>query len=113
VIKPAFDALVKGALADLALANGDGLTAQLLSESGVDTARNQDWAGALARYAIAARPGNRAVVDSWVDKWRPAADGAVAGLAEIFAEAPVPASPESAVATVAESVRNFKEEIDR
>jgi toluene monooxygenase system protein E len=112
VIKPAVDALFKGALADLALANDDGLTAQLLSESGVDTARNHDWAAALARYAIAARPGNRAVLDSWVDRWRPAADGAVAGLAEIFAEAPVPGSPESAVATVAESVRNFKEEID-
>ncbi len=111
VVKPAFDALVKGAFADLALANGDGLTAQLLKESGVDTTRNQAWAAALARYAIAARPENLAIITEWVGKWQPAADKAVAGLAGIFTQAPVPASPESAVATVTASLGNLKEEI--
>jgi toluene monooxygenase system protein E len=111
VLKPAFDALFKGAFADLALANGDGLTAQLLKESGVDTARNRAWATALAKYAIAARPENLEITTEWVDKWRPAADGAIAGLARVLAEAPVPASPESAAATVAAELDNLKEEI--
>ncbi len=111
VVKPALDAFFKEAFADLALANGDGLTAQLLRESGVDTARNQAWATALARYAIAARPENFTILTEWVDKWRPAAEGAAGGLAEIFAEAPVPVSPESAVATVTASLGNLKEEI--
>lgn len=50
VVKPALDALLKVAFADLAQGNGDDLTAQLLRESGVDTSRNQAWASALARY---------------------------------------------------------------
>ena len=47
VVKPALDTLFKTSFADLAQANGDGLTAQLLRESGVDSVRSQDWAGAL------------------------------------------------------------------
>ncbi|MEU7829111.1 MULTISPECIES: hypothetical protein [unclassified Nonomuraea] len=45
--------LLKQCFADLALANGDGLTTRLLRDSGADTARSQDWSTALARYAIA------------------------------------------------------------
>jgi len=89
VVKPALDALFKKAFADLALANGDGLTAQLLRESGVDTARSQAWSSALASYSIAARPENEAIITGWEDRWRPAAERAVAGLAAIFAGAPV------------------------
>jgi toluene monooxygenase system protein E len=89
VIKPALDDFFKESFAGLALANGDGLTAQLLRESGVDTARNQAWANALAAHAVAARPENQAVLDDWVGKWRPAATAAVEGLAAISAEAPV------------------------
>jgi toluene monooxygenase system protein E len=111
VLKPAFDALFKDAFADLALANGDGLTAQLLKESGVDSARNRAWATALAKYAIAARPENLEITTQWVDKWRPAAGSAIAGLAQVFTEAPVPASAESAVATVTAELDNLKEEI--
>jgi toluene monooxygenase system protein E len=81
VIKPAFDTFFKVAFADLALASGDGLTAQLLRESGVDTARNSAWATALAQYATAARTENATVIASWQDTWRPAADAAIAGLA--------------------------------
>ncbi len=73
--------------------------------------KNQAWAAALARYAVAARPENLAIITEWVGKWQPAADSAVAGLAGIFTQAPVPGSPESAVATVAASLGNLKEEI--
>lgn len=71
MLKPALDALFKGALAGLALANGDGLTAQLLKETGVDTTRHQDWACTLARYAITARPGNFAVGADWGESGSP------------------------------------------
>lgn len=108
VIKPAFDALFKDAFAELALANGDGLTAQLLRESGVDTTRNQAWASALARYAVSARPENLAVIADWEDKWQPAAERAVDGLAEIFTQAPVPASPQTAKAAVAKATRELR-----
>jgi hypothetical protein len=108
VLKPALDALFKEAFADLALANGDGLTAQLLRESGVDTARGQAWSSALARYAIAARPENLAVITGWEDTWRPAADRAVAGLAEIFAGAPSPQAPAAAAAAVTASADRFR-----
>ncbi|MEE6138089.1 aromatic/alkene monooxygenase hydroxylase subunit beta [Mycobacterium sp. 050128] len=81
VVKPALDALLKEAFVDLANRNGDGLTAALLQESRVDTTRNQAWNVALARYALAANPGNRAVIDGWIEKWRPLAEHATDGLA--------------------------------
>jgi toluene monooxygenase system protein E len=108
VVKPALDAFFKGALADLALANGDGLTAQLLRESAVDTARNQAWAAALARHALAARPENLATITEWEQKWRPAADGAVTALAQTFSDAPAPASPAAAVAAVTSAAAQFR-----
>ncbi|MCV7100506.1 toluene hydroxylase, partial [Mycobacterium palustre] len=33
------------------------------------------------RYALTANSTNRAVIDGWIEKWRPRADRAVAGLA--------------------------------
>lgn len=81
VVKPALDALFKEAFVDLASVNGDGLTAALLQESRVDTTRNQAWSSALARYALTANRTNRAVINGWIEKWRPPADRAVDGLA--------------------------------
>jgi toluene monooxygenase system protein E len=107
-IKPLFDALFKGALAELALANGDGLTAQLLRESGVDTARNQTWASALARYAVEQRAENGPVLDNWLEKWQPAAARAVTGLAETFTQAPVPGNPGAAVAAATSAAAAFQ-----
>ena len=101
VVKPALDTLLKTALADLADANGDGLTAQLLRESGVDGARSRAWSAALARHAIAGRPDNAAVLAAWEENWRPRAEKAVAGLAALFDNAPNPASPAEVATTVA------------
>ncbi|BAX92748.1 toluene hydroxylase [Mycobacterium shigaense] len=80
-VKPALDAFFKEAFVDLANHNRDGLTAALLQESRVDTTRNQAWHAALARYAVSADSTNRAVIDGWIEKWRPRAEQAVDGLA--------------------------------
>ncbi|MGD9526563.1 aromatic/alkene monooxygenase hydroxylase subunit beta [Pseudonocardia sp.] len=101
VVKPALDALFLDRLAALAEANGDDLTAQLLHEARRDGERSREWSTALARYAIDARPENRAVLAGWEQAWLPRAEAAVAGLAPLFAEAPVPAEP----AGVADAVR--------
>jgi hypothetical protein len=111
VVKPAFDTLLKQCFADLALANGDGLTTRLLRDSGADTARSQDWSSALARYAIAARPENLKTLTEWEDTWRPRAMAAVEGLATLFATAPKPADPGEVVTTVTATVERFRSTI--
>ena len=88
VLKPTLDALLKEAFASLAATNSDGLTAALLQESRVDTARSQAWSAELARYAIARNSANLDVIDGWVAAWQPLADRAVDGLAVAFAAAP-------------------------
>ncbi|OJZ73535.1 toluene hydroxylase [Mycobacterium paraffinicum] len=101
VVKPALDALFKEAFVDLANDHGDGLTAALLQDSRVDTTRSRAWSAALARYAIAANPGNRAIIDGWAATWRPLVDRAVDGLTEAFAD------PAAARRRVADSVAAF------
>jgi toluene monooxygenase system protein E len=83
-IKPALDAFLKGSLADVAQAHDDSLTAQLLRESGVDSARSNAWTSALATYAITQRPENQSVLDEWIAKWRSPAERATAALKEVL-----------------------------
>jgi hypothetical protein len=110
VVKPALDTLFKTSFADLAQANGDGLTAQLLRESGVDSVRSQDWAGALARHAITARPDNLPQIAEWEGRWQPQVARAVEALAESFTGAPTPVpggdAPSAVVAGAAASFRS-------
>ena len=108
VVKPAFDALFKQAFVDLATAHQDGLTAQLLQESRVDTTRNQAWAGALARDASADHPDTRDTIARGEDRWRPLAERAVEGLTAVFATAPNPADPSRVRATVDRSTSTFR-----
>lgn len=108
VVKPALDVLFKEVLADQASAHGDGLTAALLRESGVDSARSQDWSAALVNYSVAAHPANRDVLASWQTQWQPLADRAVAGLASILATAPHPADPATVRQRVETSVSEFR-----
>ncbi|OBH09382.1 aromatic/alkene monooxygenase hydroxylase subunit beta [Mycobacterium sp. E1747] len=108
VVKPTLDALFKEVLADLAAAHGDGLTASLLRESGVDTTRSQNWSAALANYSVAANQANRGVLANWQAKWEPLADRAVAGLATIFAIAPHPADPATVAQRVQTSASEFR-----
>jgi toluene monooxygenase system protein E len=108
VIKPALDALFKEALAELAAAHGDGLTAALLQESRVDTARSQDWSAALVRYSVAADAANRGLIATWCAEWQPLADRAVAGLATVFGTAAHPRDPAAVRHQVAASVSKFR-----
>lgn len=107
VVKPAVDALFKEALASLAAANGDGLTAALLQESRVDTTRSQAWSAALAKYAVTARPGNQDVIEGWAAAWNPLASRAISALAEFFADAPHPQTAETVLRQVSESADRF------
>lgn len=91
-VKPAFDALFGEALAELARVNGDGFLALLLQELNGDAERSRAWSEELVRYAIERRPGNREVVESWLDTWEPRAVTAATGLAPLFETAPVPAA---------------------
>lgn len=84
VVKPAFDTFLKDRFAAVAAARGDGLTAQLLRESGVDSARSKAWTSALEKYALRQRAANESVLHEWEEKWQPAADRAVGGLAQIL-----------------------------
>ncbi len=109
VVKPTLDALFKEAFVDLASANGDALTAALLQESRVDTTRSQAWSTALARYALAQNPDNRAVIDGWAARWQPLADRAVDGLVVAFADAPASVDVAAVRNRVAASVTAFTE----
>lgn len=108
VVKPALDAVFQEALVESATAHQDGLTAQLLQESHVDTTRNQAWAAALARYAIIERPDNREVIGRWEEHLRPFAERAVEGLSTIFATAPTPIDPAWVRAAVDRSTAAFR-----
>ncbi|MGW0811357.1 hypothetical protein [Nonomuraea sp. NPDC002799] len=108
VVKPAFDALVKEGFAELAQANGDGLTARLLRDSGADSVRSQAWSSALARYALAARPENLKAVTEWWHTWAPRAALGVEGLASVFATAPVPADPREVAAAVTTATERLR-----
>ncbi|KLL12579.1 MULTISPECIES: aromatic/alkene monooxygenase hydroxylase subunit beta [Protofrankia] len=108
VVKPAFDALFKQAFAALATANRDELTAQLLHESGVDSGRGQDWTGALARYILAARPGNREHILGWESRWQPRVTRAIDALAGTFGAAPAPADAASVRQTVDQATTQFR-----
>jgi len=107
VVKPAFDALFKEALAGLAAVNGDGLTAALLQESRVDTTRSQAWSVALAKYAVTARAANLEVIEAWAAAWNPLTRNAVTALADIFAEAPAPLAADVVLGRVTESTERF------
>lgn len=101
VIKPHIDRFVDEELAgNLAAANDDPLLGSLHFSLGEDAAWHRRWSGALVRTALEDQPANAEVIWEWVDRWRPMAQRAVAGLADAFAGAPLPADP----ASVAEAV---------
>lgn len=107
VVKPALDALFKEALASLAAANGDGLTAALLQESRVDTTRSQAWSAALAKYAVAGRAVNKDVILGWAANWEPLVGNAIGALAEVFTDAPHAQTVDVVLSRVAESTDRF------
>jgi toluene monooxygenase system protein E len=65
-------------------AAGDELSWLLATFLSADSARRGRWSRALAEYAVARRPENRAVLAKWAARWAPLADDAAAGLGEVL-----------------------------
>jgi len=85
VLRPAFDAYLYCSLAEVARENGDELTWLLLTNLRADGERCRDWSVALARFAHAQRASNPAVLRTWFEAWKPAADEVAEGLAKLLA----------------------------
>jgi toluene monooxygenase system protein E len=94
VIKPHLDRLVNDELAgSVAAANGDPILLSVHFSLGGDAMWHSAWTAALLRTAIADTPANAERVSGWVDVWRPRAQAAVAALASVAGQAPVPVDP--------------------
>jgi hypothetical protein len=106
VLRPTLEEILLRQLAQVADANGDQLTWLLLSNLATDSERAARWSAALARYAIAARPDNAAVLQRWVDRWAPRADEAAGGLAQLLAKLPPAGRDESLTLQAATAARN-------
>ena len=102
VIAPTLDDLLLRQLRGAAQAAGDHLTWLLLGYLTADSERRARWSGALAKYAVASRPGNAAVLDKWAAKWGRRADAAAAGIAAMLESAGGPPAA-AAVADAAEA----------
>lgn len=88
VLLPTLDDVWLRQLGEVAVANGDDETWLLLSNMQIDAQRCRRWSAALAKYALARRPQNEAVLGKWIARWAPRADEAAKGLAQILAATP-------------------------
>jgi toluene monooxygenase system protein E len=105
VLGPTLDDVLLTQLGQVAKSNGDELTWLVTSFLAEDSTRRGRWSRALADYAVAQRPENRAVFAKWIDRWSALADDAALGLGQILETAP--GNPVSAadVATHARAAR--------
>ena len=71
-----------------------------------DSRRRDRWSRALADFAVAQRPDNRAVLAKWVSRWSQLADAAALGLGQILETA-----SGAAAADVAARARTAREDI--
>jgi toluene monooxygenase system protein E len=95
VVKPVVDAVFNMQLAELARAHDDDLLASMLDDFALDSQRSRDWSAALVQYAVAQRPANKALLQQWVEKWKPLAYRGMEGVAELFGQAPRPLEPQA------------------
>jgi toluene monooxygenase system protein E len=84
VLKPVFDRLLTHDLGQLAEENGDPMLGKLLFSLGEDTTWHRSFGQSLVRFAIESEPANKALVESWVRRWRPPVRKAVAALGPLF-----------------------------
>ena len=94
-VKPVFDEVFNGQLAELARAHEDDLLALMLDDFALDSQRSHDWSEALVHYAVAQRPANKALLEQWVEKWNPLAYRGLEGVVELFGQAPRPLEPQA------------------
>src|ERR1700677_4371240 len=84
VLAPTLENVLLTQLGAASKAAGDELSWLLTAFLSADCARRGRWSRALAEYAVARRPENRAVLAKWAARWAPLADDAAAGLGEIL-----------------------------
>jgi toluene monooxygenase system protein E len=82
LLRPALDDVLLRRLGQAARAAGDDLTWLLLGSLEIDAARCRRWSTALAEFAVAARPGNAAVIERWTNRWAPRAQAAAEALGQ-------------------------------
>lgn len=91
VAKPLFDALLQRGFAVAAQGRGDTLTHALIQALESDNRWHRAWSAALVQCAIAGRPENRRVLQTWVERWTPRAiAGVQALLPELANDLPLP-----------------------
>ena len=89
----------------MARAGGDNLTWLLSAYLAVDSQRRGKWSRAVADLAVAQRPGNRAVLGKWIDRWAARADDAAQGLGQLLETLPEHGVAASDVAAHARAAR--------
>jgi toluene monooxygenase system protein E len=99
-VKPVFDAVFNVQLAELARVHEDHLLALMLDDFALDSRRSGDWSAALVQYALTRRPGNRELLQQWVENWVPLAYRGMEGVVELFGQAAGPLQPKAVSANV-------------
>lgn len=85
VVKPVADLLMLDQLAGQAAALGATLDSLLLENLWQDSLRSQRWTAALVTFLGAADPGNRAVLQSYLDEFTPLAHAMIDGGVQVLA----------------------------
>jgi toluene monooxygenase system protein E len=106
VLAPTIDDVLLTQLGQVAKDHGDDLTWMLTTFLAEDSRRRSRWSRALADFAVAQRPENRAVLGKWVSRWSQLADDAALGLGQILET-----GSDAAAADVAAHARTAREDL--
>jgi toluene monooxygenase system protein E len=106
VLAPTIDDVLLTQLGQVAKDHGDDLTWMLTTFLAEDSRRRSRWSRALADFAVAQRPENRAVLGTWVSRWSQLADDAALGLGQILET-----GSDAAAADVAAHARTAREDL--
>jgi toluene monooxygenase system protein E len=102
VVKPHLDRLINEEFAGgLAPLNGDTLLRDIHFSLNEDAVWHREVAAEFVRVAVEDTPANAAVINEWIELWRPRAEAAVDAFAEVLGEAPSPVEAALAVKRVA------------
>lgn len=80
-LKPQLDEMLVAVLAPVARRHGDPLLETLLRALHEDCRWHQAWSAALVATAVADRPDNQTVLQTWIRRWQPPSRNAVQALA--------------------------------
>jgi len=78
MLKPAIDSGFIGALGQAARRNEDTLTGLLLDAQLIDSERCRRFTAALVKFALESDAQNAVVIQSWINKWNPLGEAAIA-----------------------------------